>query len=301
MATAKVTINGVDILDLTDATAQNANIVSPYTSYGSDGSKKTGDIASKSSSDLTASGATVTAPAGYYASNATKTVASGTEGTPTATKGTVSNHAVTVTPSVTNTAGYISGGTKTGTGVSVSASELVSGSQTITTNNTYDVTNLASVIVNVAGSSTPTLLNTTSIGSVNTTSTQAASLNVSCEVSGINSYDLLIVESSVNSTTNGRHAATIGLIFLTAGSAIGTKNGATIATAKLNIKLSSNGTATSSVSTTAYGIYPNSCSISSGTASIPMYRRYNSTSTGTINGTYTARVYGVKLYDLIGG
>ena len=198
MATAKVTINGVDILDLTDATAQNANIVSPYTSYGSDGSKKTGDIASKSSSDLTASGATVTAPAGYYASNATKTVASGTEGTPTATKGTVSNHAVTVTPSVTNTAGYISGGTKTGTGVSVSASELVSGSQTITTNNTYDVTNLASVIVNVAGSSTPTLLNTTSIGSVNTTSTQAASLNVSCAVSGINSYDLLIVESSVN-------------------------------------------------------------------------------------------------------
>ena len=26
-----------------------------------------------------------------------------------------------------------------------------------------------------------------------------------------------------------------------------------------------------------------------------------STQTGTINGTYTTRVYGVKLYDLIGG
>lgn len=178
----------------------------------------------------------------------------------------------------------------------------VEGSQTITTNNTYDVTNLASVIVNVAGSGgIGTLLNTTSIGTVSTTSTQAASLNVSCEVSGINSYDLLIVESSVNTKTNGRHAATIGLIFLTASSAIGTKSGATVATAKLNIKLSSNGTATSSTSTTAYGVYPNSCSVSDGTASIPMYRRYNSTSTGTINGTYTARVYGVKLYDLIGG
>lgn len=75
----------------------------------------------------------------------------GTEGTPTATKGAVSNHSVTVTPSVTNAAGYISGGTKTGTGVSVSASELVSGSETKTANGTYDVTNLAQLIVNVSG------------------------------------------------------------------------------------------------------------------------------------------------------
>lgn len=146
-----------------------------------------------------------------------------------------------------------------------------------------------------------TLLNTTSIGTVNTTSTQAASLNISLSVSNVNNYDLLIVESSVNTVTNNRHTATVGLIFLTAGSAIGTKNGATIATAKWNSKRSSSGTTTTSVSTTAYGIYPNSCSISSGTATIPMYRRYNSTSTGTINGTYTARVYGVNLYDLIGG
>ena len=73
----------------------------------------------------------------------------GTEGTPTATKGTVSNHSVSVTPSVTNTAGYISGGTKSGTAVTVSASELVSGSETKTQNGTYDVTNLAELIVDV--------------------------------------------------------------------------------------------------------------------------------------------------------
>jgi len=72
---------------------------------------------------------------------------SGTAGTPTATKGTVSNNSVSVTPSVTNTAGYISGGTLTGTAVTVQASELVSGSQTITDNGTVDVTNLASVTV----------------------------------------------------------------------------------------------------------------------------------------------------------
>lgn len=86
---------------------------------------------------------------------------SGTAGTPTATKGTVSNHSISVTPSVTNTTGYITGGTKSGTAVTVSASELVSGSETKTANGTYDVTNLASLVVAVpivtyyTGSSAP--------------------------------------------------------------------------------------------------------------------------------------------------
>lgn len=105
-------------------------------------------VNTRSSSDLSASGATVTAPAGYYSAAASASVASGTAGTPTATKGTINNHAVTVTPSVTNTTGYITGGTKTGTGVSVAASELVSGSQTFSRNGTFDVTNLAQIITN---------------------------------------------------------------------------------------------------------------------------------------------------------
>lgn len=75
---------------------------------------------------------------------------SGTAGTPTATKGTVSNHSVSVTPSVTNTTGYISGGAKTGTAVTVSASELVSGTKTVTTTGTSDVTNYASVNVDIS-------------------------------------------------------------------------------------------------------------------------------------------------------
>ena len=139
--TATITADsGYDGLDEVDITV-NA-ISSTYVGTG---------ITRRSSSDLTASGATVTVPSGYYASNATKTVASGTEGTPTATKGTVSSHSITVTPSVTNTAGYISGGTHNGTAVTVSASELVSGSETKTANGTYDVTNLAQIIVNVSG------------------------------------------------------------------------------------------------------------------------------------------------------
>ncbi len=111
-------------------------------------------ITQRSSSDLTVSGATVTAPSGYYSASASKSVASGTAGTPTATKGTVSNHSVSVTPSVTNTTGYITGSTKTGTAVSVSASELVSGTLSVTSNGTKDVTNYASISVNVPTGST---------------------------------------------------------------------------------------------------------------------------------------------------
>ena len=88
-------------------------------------------------------------------------VTSGSAGTPTATKGTVTNHSVTVTPSVTNTTGYINGGTINGTAVTVSASELVSGSQMLTANNTYDVTNLAEVVVLVDDA--PTLQTKTNI------------------------------------------------------------------------------------------------------------------------------------------
>lgn len=106
-------------------------------------------ITRRSSTDLTVSGATVSAPSGYYSASARKSVASGTAGTPIATKGTVSNHSVTITPSVTNTTGYITGSTKTGTAVTVTASELVSGSETKTQNGTYDVTNLAELVVNV--------------------------------------------------------------------------------------------------------------------------------------------------------
>lgn len=146
-----------------------------------------------------------------------------------------------------------------------------------------------------------TLLSTYSIGSVSTSSTTATTLNKSMTVNSVGNYDLLICEISVDTKTNSRHASTCQTIWLTASSAVGTKDGTAIATATLNTKLSSNGTATTRSSTTKYGIYVNTATVSSNNVTLAFYRRYNSTQTGTINGNYTARVYGVNLYSLIGG
>lgn len=140
--TAQVTADeGYDALQEVDVTV--GAVSSSY--VGSGITRRDGD-------DLTASGPTVSVPAGYYESSASKSVASGTAGTPSATKGEVSNHSIEVTPSVTNSAGYIASETKTGTAVTVSASELVSGTKSITANGTgIDVTNYEKVDVNVSG------------------------------------------------------------------------------------------------------------------------------------------------------
>lgn len=116
------------------------------------GGTKTGTAVSVSASELVSGTYSVTSSGTKDVTNyASASVPAGTEGTPSATKGTVNNHSVSVTPSVTNTTGFITGSTKTGTAVTVSASELVSGSETKTANGTYDVTNLAELIVNVSG------------------------------------------------------------------------------------------------------------------------------------------------------
>ena len=106
-----------------------------------DGTKVTGSIQSKSSSDLTASGATVTAPAGYYSSAASKSVATGTAKPPTTISGssatlTTGTNTITlqktlnVTPQVT--AGYISSGTQDSVLVSLNANVTTKAAATIT-------------------------------------------------------------------------------------------------------------------------------------------------------------------------
>lgn len=144
-------------------------------------SSATSGYTSKATIGRSTSNQYINIPSGYNSSGAyylISAVANGTEGTPTATKGTVSNNSISVTPSVTNVAGYITGGTKTGTAVSISASELVSGNKTISANgNNIDVTNYATVSVNV-GSTAPT------IDSLSITPTESAQTFNSSSVDG---------------------------------------------------------------------------------------------------------------------
>lgn len=150
---------------------------------------------------------TITADSGYDGLSAVNVTVnampSGTAGTPSATKGSVSNHSVSVTPSVTNTTGYITGGTKTGPAVSVSASELVSGSETKTANGTYDVTNLAELVVNVSGGG-GTSKNTQVVqGTTRTTSSTLTAIGSEMTVTKTGTYD--IYWSGIRTSTSGSY------------------------------------------------------------------------------------------------
>lgn len=94
-----------------DNPATADKILSGYEAVGSDGKVLTGTIATKTSSNLTASGATVTAPAGYYASAASKSVATATQATPSISV----DSAGLITASATQTAGYVTADTKSAT------------------------------------------------------------------------------------------------------------------------------------------------------------------------------------------
>lgn len=127
--------------DTADATlSSGSEMLDGVTAYAN-GTKVTGNIQSKSSSDLTASGATVTAPAGYYSSSASKSVASGSATAPASISGTSAtvstgsntltlSKTVSVTPSVS--AGYVSSGTAGNSAVSLTASVTTKAAATIT-------------------------------------------------------------------------------------------------------------------------------------------------------------------------
>lgn len=132
MAVSKVILNGNTLMDTTQKTVTADTMLNGITAIKNDGTDITGSIASKTSSDLTASGDTITAPAGYYASSASKAVSSGSATTPatsitanpsiSVSSGGLITASVSASQSVTPTvsAGYVSSGTA-GT-VSVSGS-----------------------------------------------------------------------------------------------------------------------------------------------------------------------------------
>lgn len=170
----------------------------------------------RTSTDLTVSGATVTAPAGVYAQDASKSVATGTAGTPTATKGTVSNHSVSVTPSVTNVTGYITGGTKTGTAVTVTAAELESGTKSITANGTgIDVSGYSAVDVAVPSGGSKNVQTTQSTSRRNNTALGSIT-SLTCSTAG--TYDVYWTCARSNTSQTWGSQLYIG------GTAYGTEN-----------------------------------------------------------------------------
>lgn len=128
-------------VDTSDATLDDAgNLPSGVTAYA-DGTKYTGTASENDSSDLTVSGATVTVPAGFYGSQASASVSSGSAtpaSTISATGASVStgSNTLTLSKSVSNTptvsAGYISSGTAGNSSVSLTASVTTKAAATIT-------------------------------------------------------------------------------------------------------------------------------------------------------------------------
>ena len=130
-----------EFFDTSDATLDSGGkMLSGNTAYA-DGTKYTGTIATKTGSDISASGDTVTVPAGYYASQQTKAVSSGSATAPATISGTSASvstgtntltlsKTISVTPTVS--AGYVSSGTAGNSSVSLTASVTTKGAATIT-------------------------------------------------------------------------------------------------------------------------------------------------------------------------
>lgn len=128
-------------LDTSDATLSGGGQLPNGVTAYANGTKITGTAAENDSTDLSVSGATVTAPAGYYSSSASKSVASGSATAPATISGTSASvstgtntitlsKTVSVTPSVT--AGYVSNGTAGNSAVSLTASVTTKGATTYT-------------------------------------------------------------------------------------------------------------------------------------------------------------------------
>ena len=127
--------------DTSDATLDSGGkMLSGNTAYAN-GTKYTGTIATKTSTDVTASGDTVTVPAGYYASSVSKSVSAGSATAPatitgssasvsTGTNTLTLSKTISVTPTVT--AGYVSSGTAGNSSVSLTASVTTKGAATYT-------------------------------------------------------------------------------------------------------------------------------------------------------------------------
>ena len=150
-----------------------------------------------------------------------------------------------------------------------------------------------------------TKIATKSLGTISTSSTSAADTSQTLQITATDykDYDFLVAICHTSPHTNGRHVATVRIINFSATSTLTTKTATQIATSTQHWKLNSSGTLQMRSGTTPYGVYVNAATLDTSSTpnkiTLTIYQRYNSTSSGTINGSYVLDVYGVKIQDLL--
>lgn len=298
----------------------------------SNGTKYTGTIASKTSSDMTIDTTpllevNITAPAGYYASDGVMSLTKVLHATPTIS---VSSSGLITASHTMSTEGYFSAtGTSTKTqqlttkaattyntstsDQTIAAGTYLTGAQTIrkvtTTNLTAaNIKNGVNVKVGDAGSSGRianitgtcpgfTLLASTEL-TVNTTSTSAASAGtVSAGTDAWTKDKIIYVRIRDKAGKRAGYFYGSDAYFINFQAANESTTTLTQAAKLIHRYSSSNAWTTYCTGTTAgYGVYGYSIT-SDGTVNI--YHRYNSTYSLTIDGTYTVEVYSLDFPDLI--
>ena len=347
MAVSKVILNGNTLIDTTDKTVTSGGMLSGVTALKNDGTSITGNIATKTSSDLTASGATVTAPAGYYASSASKSVSSGSATTPatsitanpsiSVSSGGLITASVSASQSVTPTvsAGYVSSGTAGTVSVSGSnTSQLTAQAAQSIHPSTTDQTIASGNYLTGAQTVLGVLLSNLTAGNIkkdvvvkvgdSTDDDCVASVTGTYEGGGSSPWHKLVNAQEDYVSTTATAAASAFTIELGSSAYTGTQiiwvhirdkagprvgyfygtdaffinsnatmlGGTTFSGPGIClIKYTSSGYETVS---SQYGVY--GYSISSG-GTLTVRRRYNSTLSTTIDGTYVTNVYALDLPD----
>ena len=100
MSVKKIEFDGKTLIDLTQDTVTAESMLNGVTAHNNEGDIITGNIPTKTAVDLTVNGKTVTVPAGYYGTKATKDVAAAVRAETTmSSSAAVDNSKITITAS----------------------------------------------------------------------------------------------------------------------------------------------------------------------------------------------------------
>ena len=185
---------GMSIYKDAMGTATVDQVLSGTTFTSTNGLKLTGTIETKSNNDISVNGATITVPSGYYANEMNKSVATVTQATPSISI----DSSGLITASVTQSAGYVSAGTKEAT------KTIPTETKTITENGTYTPSSgkyFSSVTVNTpVGYKSGDVVKATSVSL--TLGTSYMSARVTYGTSIVNTNGTLSLEDSTSVTAS---------------------------------------------------------------------------------------------------